>query len=260
MVSRVGSAVTGGAAGAAAGAPFGPWGAAGGGLIGAIGGLASPGNKDKVRQLPTLSKEQRGYQGSLIDRFKSQGLGQNYDTSQDFFRNMLSNDPGAFNQFSSPYLQQFEQQILPRLAERFGAMGGGEGGGLAGSSGFGQAIGGAGAQLSSNLAQQWNQMRQNAASQLGQNALGRYGIESNLAFQRPFENVYQPGTPGFGANALTGVAQGYGQGAGQRAGYNMMNGWNSASNSIGNQSIQDTYAPNGGFNSTYNPYTGNMGY
>lgn len=218
MVSKLGGALTGAGAGALAGSSFGPWGTAIGGLTGAIGGFMSPGSKDKFRS--TLDPRQRALQKQFIGQAQQMAQpGGSYDLSQQYLQGLLSNDPNAFNQFASPYLQQFEQQLLPRLTERFAGIGGGMGGGVAGSSGFGQAIGGAASDYQSKLQQMWQGLRNQASQQaMGQyNQLGQFGLQQSQA--------YQPGTLGFGGSSLAGMGQGIGQGIGQNFGYQMNQGF-----------------------------------
>ena len=90
---------------------------------------------------------------------------------------MLSGSPEAYEKFAAPHLRQFQEQTIPMLAERFAGLGGGLGGGALGSTGFGQAVGGAGAQLQSNLANLYAQLQQQAA----QSAFGNYNQLSSLA-------------------------------------------------------------------------------
>ncbi len=218
MVSKLGGAITGGLSGAGTGfAVGGPVGAGVGGLVGAVGGFMS-GNKDKF--VSTLTPQQQALQKQFIGQ--AQGMAQpggSYDLSQNYLKGLLSNDPNAFNQFASPYLQQFEQQLLPRLTERFAGIGGGLGGGVGGSSGFGQAIGGAASDYQAKLQQMWQALRNQASQQsMGQyNQLGQFGLQQSQA--------YQPGTMGFGGSALAGMSQGIGQGIGQYGAYKASQGW-----------------------------------
>lgn len=239
MVSRLGGTATGALSGAASGAAIGSAGgpigtaigAGVGGLAGAIGGYFSHGREDKFKQLPTQSNQQQAFQNQLLQQLQSGQSGQNFGLAQDYIQKILSGDPSAYNQFASPYLQNFEQQIIPRLSERFAGLGGGMGGGVGGSSGFGQAIGGAGAQLQAQLAQLHAGLRQQASQQ----AMGQYNQQAQLGLgNRGFENVYQPGTLGFGASSLAGMAPGIGQGIGQYAGYNMGQGFGGGNQNAGN--------------------------
>jgi hypothetical protein len=167
------------------------------------------GNKDEFKQLPTQNPEQQQFLKQIFGQLSPQGqVGQNYGQANDYLSKLLGGDRESFERFAAPHRTQFEQQTIPRLAERFSAMGGGLGGGVESSSGFGQAIGGAGAQFESNLAGLYAQLQQQAAQQaMGQyNQLGGRGLGT-----MSFENAYFPGTPGLFGNAAAGFAQGAGQ-------------------------------------------------
>ena len=103
------------------------------------------------------------------------GQGGAYSGAQNYLSQILSGDPNAFAQFEAPYRQEFESRTVPMLAERFAGLNP-MGGGLS-SSGFGQALGGAGAQLQSQLAGLHGALRQGAAGQ----ALGQFNQLANLS-------------------------------------------------------------------------------
>lgn len=169
------------------------------------------GSKDKMKQVPTLDpSQQQALQGILSQLGMMGGQGGAYSGAQDYMSKILSGDPGAMAEFEAPYRQQFEQQTIPGLAERFAGMGGGMGGGFS-NSGFGQAIGGAGAGLQAQLAGLHGQLRQGAAGQ----ALGQFNNLANLGLgTRGFENTYQPGSTGLMGGLGQGLASGAGQGGG----------------------------------------------
>lgn len=148
------------------------------------------GLRDVGKQMRQLGKG--GYQDAMSL------LGQYLDPQSDVYRN-----------FEAPYMQQFEQQVVPGLAERFAGMGA-MGGGLS-SSGFGQALGAAGANLQTQLAAMKEQYRRQSINDL----LGQYNQLSNTYLNaRPFENTYQPGSTGL----LGGAANAFAQGAGRAVG------------------------------------------
>lgn len=242
MPSRFGGALSGAASGAAIGSQFSPgWGTAAGGILGGIMGLLSPGKKDKNQQLSLQTPEQQQYLQNIFSQLSGQGqAGQNYGQAQNYYGDILGGNPDAYNRFAAPYIQNFEQQILPRLSERFAGLGGGLGGGVGGSSGFGQAIGGAGAGLQAQLANLYAQLQQNAAGQV----TGQYNNLAQLGLgQRAFENTYQPGNLGLVGGLAQGVAGGSGQGLGMvlgsRFGNWMNQGNNKNSNITGNQTMKD---------------------
>ena len=186
------------------------------------------GKKDKMSQAPLMTRDQQLGLKDLFGQLNNmRGFGGSYSGAQNYLSDILSNDPNAFAQFEAPYRQQFEQQILPGIAERFGGMNA-MGGGLS-SSGFGQALGGAGAQLQAQLAGLHGALRQNATGQ----ALGQYNQMAGLGLSaRPFENLYQPGSTGIVGGTLQGLASGLGSGFGLGAGGGM---WNSLLGLFGNK-------------------------
>lgn len=168
------------------------------------------GRGDKVKQLPTLDPSQQQFLQSILGQLGQMGgQGGAYSGAQNYLQSLLSGDPNAFAEFEAPYRQEFEQKTLPGIAERFAGMNP-MGGGLA-SSGFGQALGGAGADLQAKLAGLHGALRQGAAGQ----AMGQYNQLAGLGLgTRSFENAYQPGSTGL----FGGIGQGIGAGAGQAGG------------------------------------------
>jgi hypothetical protein len=214
MALNWGQAGQGAVAGAAAGAPFGGIGAGVGAGIGALGGFLGGGNKDKIKKLPALTSQQQQLLANLQSQLQGGQVGQNYGQAQNYFGDILGGTSQDYDRFAAPYLNRFNEQILPGIAERFAGLGGGLGGAM-NSSGFAQALGGAGAGLQADLANLYANIRQNAA----QAATGQYNTLTGTALNTPeFLYSHRPGTPGFGTQALSGVAQGYGQGLGQASG------------------------------------------
>jgi hypothetical protein len=153
--------------------------------------------------------QMQGLEGILSQLKQMMGSGGAYSGANNYLSQILSNDPNAMAQFEAPYRQQFESQTVPMLAERFAGMSP-TGGGLS-SSGFGQALGGAGAQLQSQLAGLHGSLRQGAAGQ----AMGQFNNLANLGLgSRSFENYAQPGSGGLFGNLLSGFSGGAGQGGG----------------------------------------------
>jgi hypothetical protein len=110
--------------------------------------------------------------------------------------------PLSFDPYEQRARTQFQQQTIPGLAERFAATMG-EGTRL-GSSAFGQAIGGAGAQLEEGLGvgrAQFDLGQRQHQQQAFMNML-------NLGLTPQFESAYRPRTPGLfetGAQAFAGA-------------------------------------------------------
>ena len=156
------------------------------------------GSPDKLKKVATGTKQQEGLHNSILGQ--AMGMwqqGGGYDLAQNYFNNFLGgNQQEAFNQFSQPYMQQFEEQMLPQIAERFA------GGGALSSSGFGQALGGAASGLQSQLAQLFSQLQGQAAQQqYGQyNQLAQTGLN-----HQQFAYNKQQGSGGFLAPILGGI-------------------------------------------------------
>ena len=215
------------------------------------------GNKDKVKRLPTQSPEQQDFLKNILAQLQSGGTAGNYGKSQQYLSGLLSGSPEAYQNFAAPHITQFNEQVIPRLSERFAGIGGGLGGGALGSSGFGQAIGGAGSQLQSNLAALYAQLQQQAAGQ----AMGQYGNLANLGLgTKSFENIYRPGSTGLIGTLLSALGKGFGTGTGLGFGNKFMNLFSSSpkKNDIEEQDLEDLFGPNAG-SGFYNPYTGYQG-
>lgn len=164
----------------------------------ALASLASSGKDlfggNSMSRVPTLNKGQKGILQQIIGQLQG-GLGQANQQGQNYMQDLMNPNSQAVNQFTQPYMNQFEQQTIPGISERFAGMGA-MGGGLA-SSGFGQALSSAGGNLQTNLAALKAGLGQQAASQL----MGQYGNFANMGLNAsPFG--YQAPQQGFGSSFL----------------------------------------------------------
>lgn len=159
------------------------------------------GGQDKMKKVPTMTKQQTQLLNQMISMMGGQGgLGQGMQGGIDLQRQLMDPSSEAVQQFSQPYINQFEQQTVPGLAERFAGMGA-MGGGLS-SSGFGQALGGAGANLQATLAQ----LKAGLGQQAAQSLMSQYGLLGGMALgAQPF-GYMQPGMTG-GQGFMQGYAQ-----------------------------------------------------
>ena len=153
----LGNAAAGAATGASVGGLFGPAGAgiggAAGGLLGLFGG--GKGKKTKLKNYNPYTQEQQSYQNQALGGAQGQ-MGSVFD----YLQSILSNEPGAFEDFERPYQEQFQEQTVPFLLDRF--LGGQE----KGSGGLNLALSQAGRQLSGDLATQRGRLRESAINQL----------------------------------------------------------------------------------------------
>lgn len=156
--------------------------------IGGKGGLGSFlfGSKDRISQVPTVNSQQQ----SALQQILSQGL------------SGIQNPTQGFEPIAQNATNQFQQNIVPSIAERFSGLGAG----AQRSSAFGQQLGAAGAGLSSNLAAQ--------EAQYGQQALGPLLQLLQFGLRPQFENAYQPGQSGLFGGAAKGLIGAGGQALG----------------------------------------------
>jgi len=150
------------------------------------------GGKDKFQQLSTQSPQQQQFISQIMSALQG---GESNIPGMEWLQSLFSNDPDAFAQYEAPALRQFNEQIIPGIAERFTGMGAGG----RGSSAFNNASAMAGARLSENLAAQRANLRGGAMNQL--QGWGQ------IAQQPQFENIYMRGQPGLLQSAGQGIGQ-----------------------------------------------------
>jgi hypothetical protein len=155
------------------------------------------GSPDQLTKIPTGTKQQEGLHNNILSQAMGmQQGGEGYDLANQYYNNLLGgNQQQAFDQFSQPYMQQFQEQMLPQIAERFAGMG------ALSSSGFGQALGGAASGLQGQLAQLFSQLQGQAAGQQ-YNQYNQFGKQHNELAQmglnyQPFAYNKQQGSGGF---------------------------------------------------------------
>jgi hypothetical protein len=168
-------------------------------IISAVGALASQsgGKEGEYNKLETMTPEQRNMLNSLMKQLGSSGqIGQGGQQGTGYMQQMLDPSSEAYKKFEQPYMNQFNQETVPGLAERFAGMGGGMGGGTS-SSGFGQALSSAGSNLQSQLAALKTGMQGQAANSLMQQFQNMMG--QGLGAQA-YGYSHQPASPGMFAN------------------------------------------------------------
>ena len=140
------------------------------------------GSPDKLKKVDTGTKEQQALHSNMLAQ--AMGLaapGGGYNQAQQYYNSLLQPGNEAFQNFSAPFMNEFEEQILPGIAERFA------GAGALSSSGFGQALGGAASGLQAQLAQLFAQLQSQAAgAQTNQyNQLAQSGLNYQpFAYQK----------------------------------------------------------------------------
>lgn len=209
MALDFGGLAAGGLSGAMTGASVagGPGAAVGGGL-GALLGLLG-GGSNRMQRVKTLSKAQQGILNQLVQMINPEGsVGSGYGEATALQRQLMNPSSQAVQQFTQPYMDQFQNQIIPQLAERFAGKGA-LGGGLS-SSGFAQALGTAGSQLQNQLAALKAGLGQNAAQSL----MSQYGNLAGTAlsaqpfgYARPQQNAAQGFAQGYMQAGMPGLSQ-----------------------------------------------------
>lgn len=198
--------------------------------------------------------QQQGYQ-QLQNAAQSNGGA--FNTAADYYRDLLSNNPSSLQAMIAPEMRNFNQNIIPGIAEQFSGYG--SFGGL-NSSGFRNATLNAGTDLAERIANMRANLQQQGAQglqQIGEKSLGDY-----------FNNIYSPRTPGALETLGPAIMSAIGGLAGPATGglsallpmimqlFNRGGG----NNGIQDQFTQGQYAagPNSQ-GATYNPYTGVQG-
>lgn len=152
------------------------------------------GKKDKIKQAKLLTPEQEQLM-SLIKEGLTSGSGAFGNLFGDF-------DKGAFEEgVSKPALQNFQENILPQLQEKF----------ISGNQVLGSGMRRGQLKAATDLQTQLAQLMYQAQQDQQKNKLA--GIQTALG-TKGFENIYKQGTSG----ALQGFIQGAGKGFGEATG------------------------------------------
>lgn len=198
---------SGAATGGGLGSFFGPIGTAVGGLGGALSGIFS-GSKsgltstpDKLKPYNLLNGQQQKQLGQYFKNpIENTGL---YGQGSDYLQRLLSGDESAYNDFEAPYIQNFQENILPEIAGRFNGIG--TGSGAYNSSALANSLSQAGRSLQTDLAGLRARTQQSAlpqalnyAQQPYANRLAGVGIQQ--------QGVYgQQGSQGLFGSAASGL-------------------------------------------------------
>lgn len=153
------------------------------------------GKQERTDQLPRFNEQQSASLDQILGR-STAALPQGFD----FLEQLIGQSPEALQQFQAPAMRQFNEDIIPSIAERFTGMG------AQNSSGFTQALGKAGAGLAENLSAQKAGLSMQGLQQLMQL------LQTGMTPQT--ENVIRPGTQGLLQSLLSNAAGGFGSVAG----------------------------------------------
>jgi len=147
------------------------------------------GKPEKTEKVQLLDPAQQQLQSQLM-----QLLGPLLQQGGGYLGGMFGE--GAAEQFAAPYMRQFQEEIVPGIAERFTEAGGQR------SSAFAQQLGKAGAGLEEQLASLQGQLSQQGLQSL----MGLLGAGLTPTQQA----VFRPQTGGLAGGLVGGVGQGLG--------------------------------------------------
>jgi hypothetical protein len=170
--------------------------------------LFGGGSKEKSQSLLDKKTQAR------LEDFLNNGIEGNplYGQGQSYLQNLLSGNPEAFANFERPYMENFEQNVIPSISHSFASSGTGAGG--LNSSGYQNSVAQAGRGLQSDLAQLRSGLQTQALPQALAYAQQPYTNKAAGIDLAGKYSGYRPGTPGFGGA----FAQGAGTGLGLQAG------------------------------------------
>lgn len=167
------------------------------------------GTPEKRENVSTLRPEQEKLYQNLQNAGMQQGAGGAFGDAADYYRNNLSDNPADFDSFAAPQLRQYNQDIMPGIAEQFAGMGSG---GLS-SSGFRNAQVQGATDLSERLGAIRAGLRQSSAQ--GLQNIGNQGLQNysqNMVTEPGTEGLLNTIAPAIGTG-LTSFASGFGKGA-----------------------------------------------
>lgn len=175
-------------------------------------------------KLSTLDKGQKNLLQQLLGSLQGQSsnIQQSplFQQGSSYLQNLLSGSPEATAAFEAPYMRQFNEQIVPGLAERFSGLG------AQSSSAFNQALSSAGAGLSENLASLRGQLQMGALPQAlnyAQQPVSNYQGFSQLGLGTSTK-AFAPKPMPFWQQLLLSASQGGSQAVGSMMGMKMMGG------------------------------------
>lgn len=143
-----------------------------------------------------LRPEQEGLYNQLVNAGKGPGAGGAFGQSADYYRNLLGDNSADFNAFAAPQLRQYNQDIVPGIAEQFAGFGGS---GSLGSSGYRNAQIQGATDLAERLGSIRAGLRQQGAqglANIGQTGLQPYS--QNMVAQPAHEGLLSSFAPAVG--------------------------------------------------------------
>lgn len=155
---------------------------------------------DKGGRENIYSPEQQQLQSYMYQQAQNGITGnKGYQQGSDYINRLLSNDPEAYAAFEAPYRQQYEQQVIPGIGERYAGMGAGG----QSSSAFRNELAQAGGNYTTGLAALRAQMQMQALPQAlnyAQAPMQNLAQLGEFGFKSPYQE--REGDPGFLGSAM----------------------------------------------------------
>ena len=172
--------------------------------------------KNQLSLIDQIIQSVKSSQGSGMGNISEQP---GFQQGQDWLSSLFS-DPDFFNNIEAPAFRQFNEQIVPDLANRFASMGSG---GSTGSTAFRNQLGREGSNLATNLAAQRSGLQQQGVGQ--QLQYSQQPIQNMMQMLQqslqPTQNTYTPPSSGLLGGIIPGLAGGLSAGYGQQLGQSM---------------------------------------
>jgi hypothetical protein len=161
------------------------------------------GQDDKIKKKSNFNEGQNQFFNQYTQN-ATQNMGGMNDIMS-LLQSMLDPNSDFFKNFEEQQMNQFNEETLPNIAERF--AGAGAQGGALSSSGFGQALSGGAAGLQKNLASGKSGMIMDALQKL----ISQYNQQTNNVLgASPFMYMNKPGNSGLVPSMMTSFAGGLG--------------------------------------------------
>lgn len=160
------------------------------------------GKSGKAEKLPAMSDEQMSALNQYLSMFSNFGM-PGMQSALQYYMGLLGGSPEATQAFTAPYMREFNEQIVPQVAERFTGMGAQR------SSAFGQQMGAQAAGLEERLAA----LRSGLGMQAAQGLMGGGSQMAQMGFgAKPFGYMMGGGSPGLLGYGAQGLGSGIGMG------------------------------------------------
>lgn len=156
------------------------------------------GKPERYDQLSMLTPDQQSLQNNRLGALQAPGAGGAFGGVADTYRDYMDPNGQAYQSFASPYQRQYNEEIIPGLAEQFAGMGSG----ALSSSGFANSAAREGTNLTERLAALRSNLRMQGAQGMATMA--------NQSLQPTMQNIHRPATEGFVPGFLKAAAPGIG--------------------------------------------------